>query len=457
MLMWPFKTKQSEPPPLSLEGQARPGRTSSGLPAISPQNATWGAPSSLENPSTDLTYALTAGFGDNFVPTGQVVNEKTAIRSTTVYRCVSLISGLIASIPMSVYERTPDGRRTATEHRIYPLLHDVPNDLMGSFTWRELIGVDLLLGGNHYSLIERDNANRVVGFLPLVRAAVTPYRAGGETRYALRTDQGDVPIRAEDILHVPGLGFDGLMGLSPIGMVGKSPVGLDLTLSEYQARVHANGATPSGLLSVNQKISPEGFKRLRAQFDRDHTGVMNAGKPIIADEGTSWATMQMSPQDAQTLDTRRFQVTDICRLFGVPPHMVGEQDRSTTWGSGLEQQSLGFLRYTLEPWLKRIEDELYRKLFFNARAPGSSNFYAEFDRDALLAMDSAAQAAAFSSGIQNGYFKPSEVRKWKNLPPAEGADQLFVNSTLVPISMAGTKTAGGSNDGAPAPSLESTP
>src|SRR5215207_8886329 len=436
MTMWPF-TKAEPAAPLA-QGEVLPGRTASGLPRVGPQNATWGAPSSLENPSTDLTFALTDGF--DAAVAGPVVNEQTAIRSTTVYRCVSLISGLIASIPLSVYERTDTGRRTATGHRLYPLLHDVPNDLMGSFTWREQIAVDLLLGGNHYSVIERDNANRVVGFMPVLRHAVTPFRAGGVTRYTLATSEGDLPVPQDDMLHVPGLGFDGLTGLSPIGIVGKAPVGLDMALSEYQSRVHANGATPSGVFSVAQKISPEGFKRLRAQFTRDHTGLMNAGKPIIADEGTSWATMQMSPQDAQTLETRRFQVADICRLYGVPPHMVGETDKSTSWGSGIEQQSLGFLRYTLEPWLKRIEDELYRKLFFSNR-PTAQNFYAEFDRDALLAMDSKAQAEAFSSGIQNGYYKPSEVRRWKNLPPAEGADQLLVNSTLVPITMAGKQNA----------------
>ena len=444
MPMWPFKTKAE---PVALDGEVLPGRTASGLPRVAPQNATWGPSSSLENPSTDLSFALAGGFEVASVA-GPVVNEQTALRSTTVYRCVCLISGLIASIPLSVYERTKDGRRTAADHKLYPLLHDVPNDLMGSFTWREQIAVDLLLGGNHYSIIERDNANRVYGFMPVLRYAVEPYRAGGQNRYRITTSEGVLEVRQEDMLHVPGLGFDGLKGLSPIGVVGKGPVGLDMALSEYQSRVHANGATPSGVLSVAQKISPEGFKRLQAQFRRDHSGLMNAGKPIIADEGTEWASMQMSPHDAQTLETRRFQVADICRLYGVPPHMVGETDKSTSWGSGIEQQSIGFLRYTLEPWLKRIEDELYRKLFFSNR-PTAQNYYAEFDRDALLAMDSKAQAEAFSSGIQNGYYKPSEVRRWKNLPPAEGADQLLVNSTLVPIAMAGKKDAGGPDGGAP--------
>lgn len=394
---------------------------------------------SPENPSTSLAnpddWLLDwASGGASYA--GPHVSEQTAMRSTTVFRCVSLVSGLIASLPLSVYEKQEDGRRQATDHRCYSLLHDEPNDLMGSFTWRELIGVDLLLGGNSYSFIERDNANRIVGFLYLLRSQVRPYRYKGTTRYEITTSDGKIDVGQSEVLHIPGIGFDGLKGISPIGWAGKQPIGLDLAMSEYIARMHANGVRPSGFVEVPAGISPDGLKRLKAQFETDHAGVRNAGRTIYGDVGSKWTPISLTPEDAETLESRRYGVGDICRLFGVPPHMAGETDKTTSWGTGIEQQSLGFLRFTMEPWLKRIEDEFKRKLFSNSR------FYAEFDRDALLAMDSAASAAFFQSGVQNGWMKPSEIRHKRNLPPAEGADQLFISANLKPIDQAGSAPAG---------------
>ncbi|MES2030854.1 MAG: phage portal protein [Pseudomonadota bacterium] len=400
---------------------------------------------SPENPSTNLADPaswMVDLFGGGRTWAGPEVGERSAIRETTVWRCVSLITGLMASLPFPIYERTEAGRKEAYKHRLYPLLHDAPNDLMGSFTWRELIGCDLLLGGNHYSLIERDNANRVVGFMPMVRQAVTPYRRDGLTRYRIMVNGGELDLDQSDVLHVPGLSFDGLRGLSPIGVAGRQSIGMSLAFAEFIGRMHANGAKPSGVLEVAANISPANFNRLKAQFEQENAGIANAGKTIFVDKDSKWTAVQLSPEDAQTLDHRRFQVSDICRLFGVPPHMVGETDKATSWGTGIEQQSLGFLRFTLEPWLKRIEDEFQRKLF------SGTNFYAEFDRDALLAMDSAAQREMFASGIQNGWMKPAEVRHMKNLPPADGADQLFINSTMTPISMAGKKPTDPGNGGA---------
>jgi len=393
---------------------------------------------SPENPSTNLSnpdgWIVDAmGGGASFA--GPLVSEQSAMRSTTVFRCVSLVSGLNATVPIGVYETTSQGRRDAGDHRYHYLLHDEPNDLMSAFTWVQLISVDLLLGGNHYSLIEYDNAARVVGFFPLVRTSVTPRREGDRNKYDVRTDKGLMTVDQADIIHVPGLGFDGLKGLSPIAFAGKQSIGLDLAMQEATARLHANGVRPTGMVEVSGNISPDAFKAMKAEFRQGYAGVANMGRPIFVDKDTKWTALQISPEDAQTLDSRRFQVTDICRLFGVPPHLVMETDKSTSWGTGIEQQSLSFLRFSIDPWLKAIEGELKRKLF------SRSTFYAEFNRDALLAMDSKAQSEAFASGIQNAYYKPSEVRRWKNLPPVDGADQLYINSTMQPLAMAGQRRA----------------
>jgi HK97 family phage portal protein len=171
----------------------------------------------------------------------------------------------------------------------------------------------------------------------------------------------------------------------------------------------------------------------------------NVGKAIFADKESTWTPISLTARDAQTLESRRFQVSDICRLFGVPPHLAMETDKQTSWGTGVEQQTLSFLRFSIDPWLKAIEDELKRKLFSRTK------FYAEFDRDALLAMDSEAARELFASAIQNGWMKPSEVRRLKNLPPEAGADQLFINSTMQPLKLAGQKPA---EPAAPAPAPE---
>jgi HK97 family phage portal protein len=401
---------------------------------------------SPENPSTNLADPaswMVDLFGGGRTHAGPEVGERSAIRSTTVFRCVSLISGIFAALPLPIYERTKDGRVEAYTHRLYSLFHDAPNDLMGSFIWRELMMADLLLGGNHYSLIERDNANRVVGFMPMIRQAVFPFRRDGLTRYRVMVNGGELDLAQSEVLHVPGLGFDGLRGLSPIGVAGRQSIGLDLAMAEFIGRMHANGAKPSGVLEVAANITPANFQRLKAQFEQENSGVANAGKTIFVDKDSKWTAVQLSPEDAQTLESRRYQVTDICRLFGVPPHMVGETDKATSWGTGIEQQSLGFLRFTLEPWLKRVEDEFHRKLF------AGTKFYVEFNRDALLAMDAKTQSEMFASGIQNGYIKPSEVRHIKNLPPADGADQLFINSTMQPLLLAGKKSTEPGSNGAP--------
>jgi HK97 family phage portal protein len=395
---------------------------------------------SPENPSTSLSSPatwLSTAFGGVPSMAGPSVSEASSIRSTTVFRCVSIIAGLIASLPLSVYEDQQDGRRTAKNHRLYPLLHDAPNALMGSFIWRELITADLMLGGNHYSLIGVDNANRIIDFMPFPRQMVQPYRKNGRTRYQFTVAGEDasrnqvIDVDQEDVIHVPGLGFDGLKGISPINVVGRQPVGLDLALAEYVARMHSNGVRSSGILELPSKIDKDGLDRLRAQFESMYAGNSNVGKTMFVDKDSKYTSISLSPEDAQTLDSRRFQVADICRIFGVPPHMVGETEKSTSWGTGIEQQSLSFLRFTLEPWLKRIEDELQRKLFAGTR------FYCEFDRDALLAMDSAARTASFGGGIQNGYLQPAEVRRKLNLPFIKGSDRLFIQTAMQPLDTAG--------------------
>lgn len=392
--------------------------------------------SSLENPSTPLSNPdlwLTGALGG--VPTyaGPRVSETSAMRSSAVFRCVALKAGVMASLPLDVFRRTTTGRELAPEHRLYRLLHAEPNDLMSAFIWKELIGANIMLSGNHYSVIEYDNAARVTGLLPVLPQQTLVERVKGRNRYTFTFQDGKEVLDQSDVIHVPGLGFDGLKGISPIAWAGRQPIGISLALEEMVGRLHSQGAHPSGWVEVAKGISPEGLARMRQQFDGLYSGVSQAGKTMFVDAGNKWNPIQISPEDAQTLENRRFQVSDIARLFGVPEHMIGASDKQSSWGTGIEQQTIGFQKFNLDPELTRVEGELNRKLF-------TGPYYCEFNRDALNAMDAKTQAELFASGIMNAGFTPNEVRRKRNLPDHPDGDQLYIQAGTIPLSMAGKQT-----------------
>ncbi len=314
----------------------------------------------------------------------------------------------------------------------YPLLHGEPNDLMSAFIWKEFIVANLMLAGNHYSVIEYDGAARVVGLLPVIPQQVEVARVAGRNRYTFRFVDGTEVLDQDDVVHVPGVGFDGVKGISPIQWAGRQPIGTAFALEEFVGRMHANSARPSGLLEVPKGISDPALARLRSELSSLYNGLRNTGATILADQGSKWTPMQISLADAQTLESRRFQVTDIARLFGVPPHMIGETSSTTSWGTGVEQQTIGFQIYNLEPELSRIEGELNRKLF---KWP----FYCEFNREALSAMDAKTQAELFASAINNAGMTPNEIRRRRNLPNIDTpeGDKLFIQSATVPIDSVG--------------------
>lgn len=410
-MIWPFN---------KFFGDPEPGTD---VRAASPENPS----TSLANPEQWLIDWATGGASY----AGPHVNEQNSMRASAVFACVSLLSGLVGGLPLKLYARTREGREEASGTRLWKLLHDQPNERMTSFTWREIAMVHLLQWGNHYSIIRWDNAGRVVALEPVEPWKVDPRRAGTRLRYRLTLDTGTFDLDQDDMIHVPGVGFDGVRGISRIAAAAKQSIGTSLALEESTARLHANSARPSGLVEVPPNISEASFKRLRAEFAQLNTGVQNAGRVVFADQGSKFQPMMISPLDAQAIEQRRFQVTDIARIYGVPPHMIGETDKATSWGSGIEQMTLSFLRFTLEKDLKRIEDELTRKLCFG------SPLYAEFDRAALLAMDAKTQAETFASAIQNGYMNINEIRRLQNRPGVGPAgDRHFIQSNLMPIDAA---------------------
>lgn len=392
---------------------------------------------SPENPSTNLAnpadWLVDWMGGGGFSDAGLLVSKRSAMQVTAVFRCVSILANTVASLPLVVYRRTADGKEPWPAHPAYKLLHDTPNDRMTSMTFRELLMVSLLLDGNGYAPIRwAGNGYPTEIVISLPERTEVFLTESGRLAYRITDESGGQSVvTASNMIHVPGIGFDGLKGMSVISAVARQSVGLALAMDGSLSRLHANGARPSGAVEAEAALSADAFKRLKAQFDALYSGVANAGKTVFLDKGMKFNPIQINPVDAQTLESRRFQVTDIARIFGVPPHMIGETDKATSWGTGIEQMTIGFVQYSLRPWLVRIEQELNRKLF-------GREFFCEFNLDGLLRGDSKTRAEFYASGIQNGWIKPNEARKLENLPPEPGTgDKLYANGTLQPLEVAG--------------------
>jgi|CXWL01.1.fsa_nt_gi HK97 family phage portal protein len=392
--------------------------------AASPENQS----TNLSNPSSWLAD-LFGGPTDS----GVSVTSESAMRTSAVYSCVTLIAKTIGSLPLKVYRRKANGEAIEVPDTLpYYLLHDEPNPAMTSCVWREYLTASILLGGNAYIAIGRNHANQVIDLFPIPSGAVSVERVNGENRYTVRVGGSSTEIiHQSDMLHIPGLGFDGVQGLSVITYAARQAVGLSLATEQHGAKLFYNGARLGVVLKHPKSLSKDAQTRLRHQFQQQQGGLSNAFKTMVLEEGIDVTNISMTSEDAQFLETRRFQVEDVARFFGVPPHMIGHTDKQTSWGTGVEQTTLGFLIFTIIPWLTRFEQEFNRKLF--PRSP----FYAQFKHQGLMRGDSTARSAYYASGHQNGWLTTNEIRKAEDLPSVAGGDQLFIQTNLAPITRIG--------------------
>jgi HK97 family phage portal protein len=377
---------------------------------------------------------------------GAVVTPEGSLQSTTVFACVRVLTGAIASLPMLTYRRRADGGRDrATNHYLYPVLHDVTNGEMTAFEWRECTVGHLALWGNAYSEIEENNAGQVIGLWPLRPDRVLPRRnpSTKQIEYVVQVPKGGPPVvlPAERVMHVRGLGTSGLFGLSPIQMA-RQAIGLSLAAEEFGARFFANGATPGLVLHHPGLLSDEAYKRLKESWKEQHEGLSNAQRTAILEEGVTVEKIGIPPEDAQFLETRKFQVADIARVYGIPPHMVGDVERSTSWGTGIEQQGIGFVTYTLDPWLVRIEQRAGMSLLMPAER---REYFIQFLVDALLRADTQARYAAYNTARQGGWMSVNEIRSRENMNPIPGGD-----TYLSPLNMTPVGAPAGGDAGAPA-------
>ena len=397
---------------------------------------------SPENPSTSLSNPA-AWLVDLFGGTtdaGVTVSEQGSMKTSAVYACVTLIAKTIGSLPLKVYRRKADGESVEVPDTLpYYLLHDEPNPAMTSIVWRKFLVANLLLGGNAYAAIGRNQANQVIDLFPIHHNLVKPKRVNGRNQYVVDVGGGETEtIDQSDMIHIPGPGFDGVKGMSIITWAARQAVGLALATEQHGSKLFSNGARLGVVLKHPKTLSRDAQTRLKQQFDQQQGGLSNAFKSMVLEEGLDVTNISMTSEDAQFLETRRFQVEDIARFFGVPPHMIGHTDKQTSWGTGVEQNTLGFLIFTILPFLSDFEQEFRRKLF--PRSP----FYAQFKVQGLMRGDSKARSEYYSSGHQNGWLTTNEIRKAEDLPPVPGGDSLFVQTNLAPMQQM-------LNGGVPAP------
>ena len=373
---------------------------------------------------------------------GKVVTERSAMQMTAVYACVRILSEAIAGLPLHLYKYTSDGsKEKATDHPLYQLLHDEPNPEMSSFVFRETLMTHLLLWGNAYAQIIRNGKGDVIALYPLMPNRMRVDRDDkGQLYYtynrvydeALKTKSMTVVLKPYDVLHIPGLGFDGLVGYSPIAMA-KNAIGLTIATEEYGAKFFANGAAPSGVLEHPSTLkNPE---KLREAWQSQFGGSQNSNRIAVLEEGLKYTPISISPEQAQFLETRKFQINEIARIFRVPPHMVGDLEKSSF--SNIEQQSLEFVKYTLDPWVVRWEQNLQRILL---NPDEKKDYFFKFNVDGLLRGDYASRMTGYATARQNGWMSANDIRELENLDriPAElGGDLYLINGNMLPMQNAG--------------------
>ena len=367
--------------------------------------------------------ALFKAFGGAQSSAGVDVTAESALNYTTVYACVSLIAENIASLPLVLYKKNGKNKDRATDHYLYPLLHDAPNDEMTSFNWREAFVSQLLLWGTGYNWKVTGEDGRIKAIYPLESARMTVERINGKIVH--RCD-GEV---ASGIMAVPALGFNGIVGKSPIS-VAKQAIGLGLATEEFGARYFGSGTNPSLRLYHPQRLSKEAADRLKESIGRNNSGLQNSHKIMVFEEGMKAENATIPPEDSQFLQTRSFQRSEICAIYRVPPFMVGDVEKQTSWGAGIEQQQIGFVTHTIRPWLVRIEQILNLHLLSDReRAQG---YFIEFLVDGLLRGDLKSRYEAYAIGRTNGFLNANEIRSLENLNPREGGDIYLDQVNMAP-------------------------
>lgn len=385
---------------------------------------------SLEDPAQPLLpySALFESLGLGKSDAGVLVNEKQAMRLTTAFACINIISTDLSTIPFGVFQKMPDGSvREATEHRLYGMLHDQPNSKMSSTTFRGAILASVLGWGNGYAFIRRDKAARPLSLEMLPSDRTCPALVDGQLIYITTATKDGMPesIDPQNMLHITGLTMDGLVGLSPIGTC-KNAFGLAIAAEKFGAQFFGNGSRATGVFTHPGELDAEAYENIKKSIREQATGE-SALRPLILEEGMQWEQMTIAPNDAQFLQTRQFQRVEIAALYRVAMHLLQDLQRATN--NNIEHQSLDHLRYTLRPWAVRLEQEVDRKLL-------SGPFQSQHDFNEFQRGDYASQTAGLQTLRNIGVYSANDclrVLRQNPIPAAEGGDVRLAPVNMVPL------------------------
>ena len=383
----------------------------------------------------DPGLAALYGWGQE-TASGAVINEDNALEISTVYACVRVIAETLAMLPLILYRRQGDTKTRAVNHPLYRVLHSKPNRWQTSFQWREMMAGHVLLRGNAYSEIVPTGGLGVAELIPLHPDRVRPEQLDDMSIVYEYTPPSGRPrvILQSEMHHFCGLSLDGVTGISPI-KYHRETLGLSAVTLEHGARTFKNGAKPGGVLTHPGTLNDGPLKRLKAQWQDDYAGASNAGKTLVLEEGMDWKQIGLTNEDAQYLETRKFQRSEIASIYRIPPHLIGDLEKSTF--SNIEHQGLEFVKYTMAPWFARWEQAISRDFLTDRER---DRYFAEFLVDGLLRGDIKSRYDAYSVGRQWGWLSANDVRNLENMNPIDEGDEYLSPLNMIPASQIGQDT-----------------
>jgi len=365
----------------------------------------------------DLDQVMDRAVGGYPTASGVDVNDQTALSCVAVYAAVRILSETVGSLPGHVMRETEQGKEKALTHPLYSLIHEQPNPEQTAMEWRETAMCHLLLRGNHFSEKQYDQAGRLIALWPIHPDRVRVERQNTNAPLSYRISipgGGEVRLGPDRILHLRGMGSNGITGFSPIALA-RNAVGLAIAAQDYGARLFRNDTRPGGVLEHPGKLSDPAYKRLRTSIEQEHQGLTNAHRMMILEEGMKWQQIGINPDDAQFLESRKFSVTEIARLFNLPPHFLRDLERATF--SNIEQQGIEFVVYSLRPWLVRFEQRLKIELL---SAQDRVTHFIKFNVDGLLRGDIKTRYEAYQVAKQNGWLNADDIRELEDMNPLPG-------------------------------------
>lgn len=387
---------------------------------------------------------------ENHVAAAGITSPDTALRMAAVFACTRILSETIASLPLIIYERLERGKRRAQEFYLYELLHDRPNSRMTALEYRETIQSHLVLWGNAYSRIIYDSQGRIEELWPLLPGGMIETKVLSGVKYYGYQDpsNGKITWYSEgEIWHLHGLGDDGEQGYSPISLMRRA-VQLGMSAEAFGDNFFENDARPGVILEHPGVLSDQAHKNLRTSWEEEYKGAEKSHKPMVLEEGVKLHEVGIPPEDAQFLETRKFQIQEIARIFRVPPHMLADLDRATF--SNIEQMSMEFVMYSLRPWLVRWEQSIQQVLMLPDER---KRYYCEHLVEGLLRGDIQTRYSAYATGRQNGWLSANDIREFENMNPIDGGDEYLVPLNMVaagstePVNVKPTNSRNNSSDG----------